>query len=135
MNHLIQFISIFNYVFNFIISKPTVSIENNLKIMQVQNKFIKFNLLDVPPPENNALLPFNENMKNFHAAIIVFDITQIISFNNIDRHYENIKKYSGKNNFPVFIIGNKSDLQSKRYFSYKSLHFLKRMKKSGYISR
>lgn len=82
--------------------------------MQVQNKFIKFNLLDVPPPENNNLLPFNESLKNFHAAIIVFDITQIPSFNNIDRYYETIKKYSGKNNFPLIIIGNKFDLQSKR---------------------
>ncbi len=88
--------------------------ENNLKIMQVQNKFLKFNLFDIPPPENNSLLKLNENLKSFNGAVIVFDVTQIISFNNIEKHYETLKKYSEKKDFPLFILANKSDLQSKR---------------------
>ena len=52
-----------------------------------------------------------------HGVLICFDITDLESFRNVDNWLEEVKRYCA-NETPVFLVGTKSDLQSKRMVPY-----------------
>jgi GTPase SAR1 family protein len=52
--------------------------------------------------------------------MICFDITDLDSFRNVDNWLEEVKRYC-PDQTPVFIVGTKSDLQSKRMVSYSAI--------------
>ena len=62
----------------------------------------------------------NINKKYFlgaAACIIVFDITNKSSFENIDSYISDFRKIKKNRNVPIIIIGNKKDLQENRQIS------------------
>jgi GTPase SAR1 family protein len=52
--------------------------------------------------------------------MICFDITDLDSFRNVDNWLEEIKRYC-PDQTPVFIVGTKSDLESKRMVAYSTI--------------
>lgn len=96
-----------------IIKKPTIGIDFISKTVQLQNKTVKLQLWDTAGQERfRSLIP--SYIRDSNVAVIVYDITQINSFNNISKWYEDIKATRGKEVL-VVVVGNKADLESARF--------------------
>lgn len=52
-------------------------------------------------------------LRNAEAAILVFDLTQIQSFNELSSFYQDFIDVKGKDT-PLILVGNKSDLMNER---------------------
>jgi small GTP-binding protein len=52
------------------------------------------------------------------AGFIVFDLTNKVSFENVDIWFEELKKFIGNRLIPFVIVGNKLDLSRERQISY-----------------
>ena len=48
-----------------------------------------------------------------HGALVVYDITDINSFEHVEKWLEELRKHT-EDGLPVLLIGNKSDLETKR---------------------
>ncbi|CAF1082375.1 unnamed protein product [Rotaria sp. Silwood1] len=55
-----------------------------------------------------------------HDIIICFDIMNRDSFDNVDKWLEEVKRHCG-NQPPVYLVGTKSDLQSRRVILYLTI--------------
>lgn len=67
-----------------------------------------------------------------HGVMICFDITDLESFRNVDTWLEEVKRYCVLNT-PIFLVGNKSDLQSKRMVPYSTIKEYVENKELTYI--
>lgn len=67
-----------------------------------------------------------------HGVMICFDITDLESFRNVDNWLEEVTRYC-PGNTPVFLIGTKADLQSRRMVSYSMVKEYAELKKLTYI--
>lgn len=52
-----------------------------------------------------------------HGVMICFDITDLDTFRNVDNWLEEIKRYCPENT-PIFLVGTKTDLESRRMVQY-----------------
>lgn len=97
--------------------KPTIGIDFISKTVQLQNKTVKLQLWDTAGQERfRSLIP--SYIRDSNVAVIVYDITQINTFNNITKWYEDIKATRGKEVL-VVVVGNKADLESARFLLEK----------------
>ena len=67
-----------------------------------------------------------------HGVMICFDITDLDSFRNVDNWFDEVKRYCPEQT-PVFLVGTKSDLQSKRMVSYQAIKAYTESKNLTYI--
>ena len=78
-------------------------------------------------------------IKNADGIILIYDITKKQTFESISNWMENIRENKGEN-FPIILIGNKSDLEDEREISKEEgeakanqlkLHFFETSNKDG----
>ncbi|CAG9327566.1 unnamed protein product [Blepharisma stoltei] len=86
----------------------TVGASYTGKILQVNDKMIKFNIWDTAGQERYQSLA-KMYYRDANAAIMVYDITKRSSFDGIMRWYKELKDF-GPRNMVVCIAGNKEDL-------------------------
>ena len=55
--------------------------------------------------------------RNGHGFFVVYDITKRSSFENVEKHIQKIIHLKRRHNIPLVIVGNKSDIESKREVS------------------
>lgn len=67
-----------------------------------------------------------------HGVMICFDITDLESFRNVENWLEEVKRYCAENT-PIFLIGTKADLQSRRMVSYSMIKTFAEAKKLAYL--
>ena len=67
-----------------------------------------------------------------HGVMICFDITDLESFRNVDKWLEEVKRFC-PDQTPVFLVGTKSDLQSKRMVPYTTIKTYIESKGLSYI--
>ena len=53
-------------------------------------------------------------MKNSKIALLIYDITDRKSFDNLNKFYDLVCEVNGKNNVVIGVVGNKNDLYEKR---------------------
>ena len=53
-------------------------------------------------------------MKNSKIALLIYDITDRKSFDNLNKFYDLICEVNGRNNVVIGVVGNKNDLYEKR---------------------
>ncbi len=98
------FIKEYSATFSSDIMKKEIEIENKKLILEIYDT-----------PENNK---YRDNIKlfikNINIALLVYDITNNISFNELNYWYTQINEINGKNNTLLVVIGNKNDLFLKR---------------------
>ena len=58
--------------------------------------------------------------RNITGLVIVYDITNFKSFENIEKIIANYKKHGDNPNTPILILGNKTDLEKKREVSFEA---------------
>ena len=96
-------------------SKATVGVELGTKNIQIDNKIIKVQIWDTAGQERYKAIT-STYYKGAKGAIIVYDITRKITFDNIEKWIGDLK-VNGDENIIIFLIGNKSDLNDNREVS------------------
>lgn len=87
----------------------TIGVEFHNKDVQINNKDCRLQLWDTAGQERFRALA-STYYRNSNAAIIVFDLSNMESYNNVITWYTTIRKYS---NCPLYLVGNKSDSKSR----------------------
>ena len=92
-------------------SETTIGVEFGSKIIDLDDKKIKLQIWDTAGQE-----VFKSITRSYYrgsiAAILVYDITNRQSFNNLNKWMEETKTYSNEK-LTILLIGNKSDLEDK----------------------
>ena len=90
----------------------------NIKIkIDNEEKNLKLKIWDTSGQEiyfEQALI----SLKNCLGALIIYDITDKKTFDNVDNWIDNIYNVKDKKKFPLILIGNKIDLKDERIISF-----------------
>ncbi len=86
----------------------TIGVDFKIRTISVNNKIIKLQIWDTAGQERFRTIT-TSYYRGAHGIIIVFDLTNINSLENIDQWFDNIHKY-GNENIQKILVGNKSDL-------------------------
>jgi len=93
---------------------PTIGVDFKIKVVESNGKQIKMNIWDTAGQEKFKSI-ISYYYKNVAAAILVFDVTNRASFENIQSWIEEIKfNCDLSDKIPMVLIGNKNDKLSKR---------------------
>ena len=101
-----------NFSFSF---HPTIGVDFKIKTFKVDNFTIKLQLWDTAGQERFKNVA-NTYYKGAHAVLLVYDITNPNTFNNIERWIDEVEKYSDAM-LVRLLIGNKVDLGDQRKVS------------------
>ena len=102
----------------------TIGVEFGAKNIEINKKKIKIQIWDTAGQENFRSIT-RAYYKNSVCALIVYDITNRSSFENIISWIEDCKGQSPKSIF-IILVGNKNDLENERQVSYEEgLEFAK----------
>jgi small GTP-binding protein len=97
-------------------AKSTIGIELESKMFQIQDKYLKLNVWDTAGQERFKSVT-HALYKGAKGAVIVFDVTREITFNNVDYWFKEIKESVHAKDMNLILIGNKCDLKEKREVS------------------
>jgi len=95
-----------------ITSKSTIGVEFGTKILEIDNKKVKAQILDTAGQERYKSIT-SAYYKGAKGAFIVYDITNKSTFESVDKWIKDLNSYGDKN-LTMLLIGNKSDLEDKR---------------------
>lgn len=90
----------------------TVGIDFLSKVMHLEDKTVKLQLWDTAGQERfKSLIP--SYIKDSAVAVIVFDITNKVTFTNVSAWIQEVRQIRG-NEALILVVGNKNDLADKR---------------------
>ena len=96
---------------------PTIGVQFTVKEVQFKDTTVEFVLWDIAGQQQ-----FRMMRSGFYAgsdaAVIVFDVTDVVSFGNVVNWYEELRHFRG--NIPIVLLGNKVDLEADRVISYET---------------
>jgi Ras-related protein Rab-1A len=95
----------------------TLGIDFRVKTMKIDNKNIKLLLWDTAGQERFKTIT-SPYYRNVHGVVLVYDITDRKSFQDLNIWLHETDKYCHENVIKI-IIGNKTDIEEKRMVSYK----------------
>ncbi|MHA1376944.1 MAG: Rab family GTPase [Candidatus Helarchaeota archaeon] len=92
---------------------PTIGVNVTNKIITIGNKNIKLNFFDIAGQKKFELMRrvFYDGL---NAALILFDVTNIESFQHLEDWLTDVQSAFHKENIVGLILGNKIDLKNKR---------------------
>ena len=96
-------------------SKSTIGVELSTKTFNINNNKINAQIWDTAGQEKYKSLT-KAYYKGALGALVIYDITQKITFENIDKWISDLK-ISAYEKVSIILIGNKSDLEEKREVS------------------
>ncbi|KAL9646756.1 hypothetical protein ABK040_001178 [Willaertia magna] len=91
---------------------PTIE-DSYRKHVKVDDKPAFLEILDTAGQEEYKALRDNY-MRSADGFLLVFDVTQKKSFQEIEEFYEHILRVKDCDSFPMVLVGNKCDLESER---------------------
>lgn len=95
-------------------SKPTIGVGFGSKVFKIGQDTIKLQMWDTAGQERFRAVT-NTYYRGSAGVIIVFDITDRTSFNNIDKWISEAKdKVYSSIAVPIYVLGNKADLDAER---------------------
>ena len=93
-------------------TKSTVGVEFGSKKLKIEKTNIKLQIWDTAGQERYRSIT-SAYYKGSKGCFIVYDITSLQSFEDIEKWYEEIVKLTEKN-ISIILVGNKCDLESER---------------------
>lgn len=96
-------------------TKSTVGVELGSKKLKINDTTIKAQIWDTAGQERYKAIT-NAYFKGSKGALLVFDITQMSSFDSIDRWVGELKNGADAE-VSIILVGNKSDLEDQRQVS------------------
>ncbi len=121
-----------------VISKPTLNEELGIgfhsKLIVLEDKLYQLQIWRFKDFERFQMF-FSTYGKGAVAAIFMFDITKIHSLQNYEKWFSSLRTMiSNPNQFPVLLIGNKTDLEEQRQVSsQQAISIAKANKLNGYV--
>jgi len=111
----------------------TIGVEFSSKELNIGGQEIKLEIYDIAGQDSFNLQ--KRILKNIHGIIIVFDLTRHESFFSIRPWIDRIYEFNPRTKAPLMIVGNKSDLNSKREIPTDDIDkFVKTLEKEREIS-
>ena len=95
--------------------KSTVGVELGIKFIKVKGTNTKIQIWDTAGQERYRAIT-SSYYKGSHGCFIVYDITNEISFNNVEKWYEHVQKEAGQD-ISIILVGNKCDKEDERKIS------------------
>merc|ERR1719269_381806 len=95
---------------------PTIGIDFKIKTVQILDKTIKLQIWDTAGQERFRTIT-SSYYRGAHGIIVVYDVTDKESFNNVKHWVQEIEKYAA-DGVNKLLVGNKCDLSSKKVVSY-----------------
>ena len=96
-------------------SKSTVGVELGTKFLKDKDVGTKIQIWDTAGQERYRSIT-SSYYKGSHGCFIVYDITSEISFENVDKWYQQAQKEASKD-VSIILVGNKCDLEDQRKVS------------------
>ena len=96
-------------------SKATVGVEFGTKNFKIENNIVKVQIWDTAGQERYRSIT-NAYYKGAKGALLVYDITNKKSFDNLDKWISDLK-INGDEKISIVLLGNKSDLENQRVIS------------------
>ena len=97
--------------------QATIGVEFGAKNLEIEDEVYRIQIWDTAGQENFRSIT-RAYYKNSVCALVVYDITNADSFQNVQSWIEDCKNQSPKTIFMV-LVGNKSDLENQRKISTK----------------
>jgi len=94
----------------------TIGVDFKIKTITHEHKIIKLQIWDTAGQERFRTIT-QSYYRGGHGIIVVYDVTDKESFNNVKEWMKEIDHYAAEG-VNKLLVGNKSDLQSKRVVSY-----------------
>ena len=94
----------------------TIGVDFKIRTINMDGKMIKLQIWDTAGQERFRTI-VSSYYRGAHGIMVVFDITNKESFENIRMWYEEIKKHAS-GSVKKILIGNKSDFETKRQVEY-----------------
>jgi Ras-related protein Rab-1A len=93
----------------------TIGVDFGIQQFDVNGKIVKMQIWDTAGQERFKAI-VTSYYRGSHAIFLVYDVTDIKSFDNIRKWIEEIKQYADEN-VKLFLIANKVDRENKRVVS------------------
>ena len=93
-------------------SKATVGVEFGTKDFKIEDNIVKVQIWDTAGQERYRSIT-SAYYTGAKGSLLVYDITNVKSFENIDKWISDLKT-NGEENITIVLLGNKSDLESER---------------------
>ena len=97
-------------------SKPTIGMDFATKTVQIKNRIVRLQLWDTAGQERYLTFT-SAYFKDAHGVILVYDVTNRTSFNNIGQWLKSCREHTDRDKTSVILIGNKIDLDATREVS------------------
>jgi GTP-binding nuclear protein Ran len=91
---------------------PTMGIEEHSLPIATSYGEMVFNLVDTPGQEKLSESKFADAYKGADCAIIMFDLTSVLSAKSVSQWYHKIVSICG--DIPIALVGTKSDIPEKK---------------------
>uniref|UniRef100_A0AAY4EG24 Uncharacterized protein n=1 Tax=Denticeps clupeoides TaxID=299321 RepID=A0AAY4EG24_9TELE len=96
----------------------TIGVDFKIRTIEMDGKTVKLQIWDTAGQERFRTIT-SSYYRGAHGIIIVYDVTDQESFNNVKQWMEEIDRYACEN-VSKLLVGNKSDLASKKVVDYTS---------------
>jgi len=96
----------------------TIGVDFKIRTIELNGKTIKLQIWDTAGQERFRTIT-SSYYRGAHGIIIVYDITDQVSFNNVKQWLQEIDRYACEN-VNKLLVGNKSDLTNKRVVDYNA---------------
>lgn len=90
----------------------TIGMDFKIRTIEVDNKTVRLQIIDTAGQERFRTVESNY-LRGGHACILMFDLTELVSFWNIKQHIQDVERYM-PDSAQLFLVGTKSDLVTKR---------------------
>jgi len=94
----------------------TIGVDFKIRTLEQDSKTVKLQIWDTAGQERFRTIT-SSYYRGAHGIIVVFDVTDKESFNNVKHWFQEIDKYAA-DGVNKLLVGNKSDLASKKVVSY-----------------
>eukprot|EP00927_Polykrikos_kofoidii_P024149 TRINITY_DN2201_c1_g1_i3.p1 TRINITY_DN2201_c1_g1~~TRINITY_DN2201_c1_g1_i3.p1 ORF type:complete len:221 (-),score=32.59 TRINITY_DN2201_c1_g1_i3:175-786(-) len=94
----------------------TIGVDFKIRTLEQDGKTIKLQIWDTAGQERFRTIT-SSYYRGSHGIIVVYDVTDKESFNNVNHWIEEIQKYAA-DGVNKLLVGNKCDLSSKKVVSY-----------------
>jgi Ras-related protein Rab-1A len=98
------------------IYSSTIGVDFKIRTLELEGKTVKLHLWDTAGQERFRTIT-SSYYRGAHGIIVVYDVTDKDSFNNVSHWMQEIEKYAA-DGVNKLLIGNKCDLSSKKVVSY-----------------
>ena len=95
-----------NFEENFV---STLGVDNSTKLIKYKNHLYNIKICDTAGQERFRSIPIRY-YQNADGALLLFDVSNKESFNNVNRWMEDIKKNANNRKQIIYLIGNKIDI-------------------------